>query len=140
MKTLSITISIPDEMHGLEGYEDGYIALLWNAAQANPKSSFEDPEVARIVELLSFEIIRRFLKKQEPTIYHHQAAHFFREETRKLKETYEGIIADQNERFLNKQTHVINVHNSSEGDLQAEVVANAIRGMSSSKLGGPSNA
>lgn len=68
MKTV-ITIEI--DMDGLNGYTDEHIAMLWHVAQANP-APHGDQQAGQLVEAIGFEITKRWLKAQSPSVYHHQ--------------------------------------------------------------------
>lgn len=68
----SITIEIDED---LSKATDSRLATLWHVAQANP-APISDPAAGRLVELLSYEIIRRWLQKTPPELYQHQSRHY----------------------------------------------------------------
>lgn len=55
-------------------YTDAYLAALWNVAQFNPAPA-EDREACQVVELIGREIIRRWLEKTPPELWHRQGTH-----------------------------------------------------------------
>lgn len=72
MSAVEITISInPDQ---LIGYTDSFLATAWHVAQANP-APYGDYAAGDLVEKLAREIVRRFLVKAEPELWHHQGRH-----------------------------------------------------------------
>lgn len=72
MKT-TITIEVDTDL--LVGYTDQYVAQLWHIAQANP-ADISVRDATDLVKYLGFEIIRRWLEKIPPELYHHQAGNF----------------------------------------------------------------
>ena len=72
MKT---AIVIEVDTDSLASYTDSYIAQLWSVSQANP-APFGDLVAGRLASEISFEILRRWLKAQEPELYTHQGRHF----------------------------------------------------------------
>jgi hypothetical protein len=75
MSEHSIVITFDDTMVG--GYTDERLATLWHVAQANP-APFADPVAGELVERLGREIIRRWLRGVEPSLWHHQGRHYSR--------------------------------------------------------------
>jgi hypothetical protein len=73
MKT---TVSIEIDTDALTSTSDGYVAGLWHVAQANPADPFTHPDAGRLAETIGREIIRRFLRRTEPELWHHQGSHF----------------------------------------------------------------
>lgn len=69
-----ITIKIDTE--GIRGYTDQYVATLWHIAQANPEDGYESPWPGKLVEEIGSEIIRRFVTRTEPELYHHKGSNF----------------------------------------------------------------
>ena len=67
---MEITISVDPAK--LSRYSDGFLATAWHVAQANP-APHGDWEAADMVKQIGWEIIRRWLGKVEPEMYHHQA-------------------------------------------------------------------
>lgn len=64
-------ITIKIDRYALGGVEAEYLALYWYVAQANP-APFGDKEAGELVERIGREIIRRWLKANEPPLWHHQ--------------------------------------------------------------------
>jgi hypothetical protein len=72
MKT-SVTISI--DTAALQHHTDGHLAVLWHVSQVNP-ATYGDEQAGAIVEAISFEIIRRFVRGAEPELCTHQPKDF----------------------------------------------------------------
>ena len=72
MSKVAITIDIDPDRLG--SYTDGFLATAWHVAQANP-APFGDYAACDLVEKLSREIVRRFLRGTEPELWHHQGDH-----------------------------------------------------------------
>lgn len=70
----SITFEIDTE--NLRRASDGYLATLWHIAQANPACPFRDRDAGQLAEAIGREIIRRFVARAEPELWHHQGGHF----------------------------------------------------------------
>jgi hypothetical protein len=71
--TTSITIDFdPDQLHR---YNDKYLVMLWQLCQHNPADGFRDPQPGKLAMAVGWEIIRRWLRKVEPEMYHHQQHH-----------------------------------------------------------------
>ncbi|GAA4699967.1 hypothetical protein [Phytohabitans rumicis] len=68
----AITIEIDDSK--LSRYADSFLALAWHVAQANP-APFGDHRAGELVEHIGREIIRRWLGKVPPELWHHQGSH-----------------------------------------------------------------
>lgn len=68
MKT-AITITIDTD--GIDNYTDTYLAQLWHIAQANP-APHGDHDASELVGNVGTEIIRRWIKRTGPELYHHQ--------------------------------------------------------------------
>jgi hypothetical protein len=77
MKT-EITLKLDVEAHTLEGYTDAYIAQLWHIAQANPAPT-GDHDASELVDMLKYEIVRRWLSGMRPELYRRQASENYRE-------------------------------------------------------------
>lgn len=73
MKT-SITFEIDTDQIG--SYNDSYVVSLWHVAQANPADPFKDRDAGQLAEIIGREIIRRFLTRTPPELWHHQGVHF----------------------------------------------------------------
>lgn len=58
----------------LPHYADSYLAQLWHIAQANP-APLGDTTACRFTELVSREIVRRWLAQIPPDLWHHQGRH-----------------------------------------------------------------
>jgi hypothetical protein len=77
MTAHAITIEIDDAT--LASYTDEYLALCWHVAQHNP-AGHGDYMAGELVERIGREIIRRWLRKSEPSLWHHQGRdHYWRE-------------------------------------------------------------
>jgi len=83
--THAITIDIDDEK--LASYTDEHLALCWHVAQANP-AEYGDYMAGDLTERIGREIIRRWLRKTEPELWHHQGRHHFSKELGRFA-TYE---------------------------------------------------
>jgi hypothetical protein len=83
MTEMSITVTFNLRM--LHSYTDEHLATLWHVAQANP-APHGDPWAGEIAEKLGYEIIRRWLSKIEPEMYHHKAEDHYWEQLRRLAE------------------------------------------------------
>lgn len=69
-----VTFQIDTE--GLRRASDSYLATLWHVAQANPACPFKDRGAGQLAEAIGREIIRRFVGRAEPELWHHQRSHF----------------------------------------------------------------
>lgn len=69
-------ITFEIETDGLESYGDSYVAQLWHIAQANPADPMTDLDAGRLAETIGREIIRRFLERTTPELWHHQGSHY----------------------------------------------------------------
>ena len=69
-----ITIKIDSAM--LESYSDSFLATAHHVAQANP-APIENRNAGELADAIRNEIVRRWLKAQEPERYHHTSAHYF---------------------------------------------------------------
>lgn len=72
----AITIEIDTEVGALDNYTDEYIAMLWNVAQANP-APISDIAAGETAEAVGREIIRRFVLRTGPPLWHHQGNHAY---------------------------------------------------------------
>ena len=72
MTTHPITIEIDDAK--LASYTDEFLAVCWHLAQHNP-AEFGDGMAGELVEQIGREIIRRWLAKTPPELWHHQGRH-----------------------------------------------------------------
>jgi hypothetical protein len=80
---MEITITIPNE--DLRRISDAKLALYWHLAQANP-APYADKDACELTTRLTYEIIRRWLGKVEPPLYHHQPRdHYWHNLTRFAK-------------------------------------------------------
>lgn len=77
----AITIEI--DRHKLRSYSDEFLATAWHVAQANP-APFGDGPAGDLVQHIGWEIIRRWLGKQDPPLYNHQPQHNYWDALRKL--------------------------------------------------------
>lgn len=85
MSAVTITFKVdPDD---LEHYTDEYVAQLWHIAQANP-APFGDRAACTFAEKVGREIVRRWLERQRPAMWTHQAAHI------EHKRIEDGVLAD----------------------------------------------
>lgn len=73
---MKVTISIDIGTDGLESRTDSYLTSLWHVAQANPADPFKDRDAGQVAEIIGREIIRRFVKRTGPELWHHQGGHF----------------------------------------------------------------
>lgn len=71
---LSITIDIDTDQ--IETISDSALATYWHVAQANPVDPFAGREAGRGTETIGREIIRRFVSRQPPELWHHQGGHY----------------------------------------------------------------
>lgn len=67
--THQITITVDDG--NLTRYADEHLAMLWHVAQFNPVPH-GDKEAGEVAERIGREIIRRWLTKTRPEVWHHQ--------------------------------------------------------------------
>lgn len=58
----------------LPHYADTYLAQLWHVSQAN-SATFGDATACHFTELVSREIVRRWLVQIPPDLWHHQGRH-----------------------------------------------------------------
>jgi hypothetical protein len=70
--THAITIEIDDV--DLSRITDERLALCWHVAQANP-APYGDHLACDLAERIGREIIRRWLKRAKPELWHHQGSH-----------------------------------------------------------------
>jgi hypothetical protein len=87
----AITIEIDDAR--LAGYADEFLAVCWHAAQANP-AEHGNYMAGELVERIGREIIRRWLGKVEPELWHHQGREHFRRELARFARYEPGGPAD----------------------------------------------
>ena len=87
----AITIEIDDAR--LAGYTDEFLAVCWHAAQHNP-AEHGDYLAGELAEHIGREIIRRWLRKTEPELWHHQGDHHFRRELTRFAKYEPGGPAD----------------------------------------------
>lgn len=66
---MQITFDIDPD--GVAVYSDEYLAFVWHAAQHNP-APLGDWAAGELVAKVTAEIVRRWLKTTEPSLYHHQ--------------------------------------------------------------------
>ena len=85
MTSHAITIEIDDAK--LASYTDEYLTVCWHAAQHNP-ARFGDYLAGELVERIGREIIRRWLQKAPPELWHHQGCHHAQSELSRFA-TYE---------------------------------------------------
>lgn len=71
-----VTISIALDLDGLSRVPDDRLVMLWHAAQFNP-APFGDETAGEVVTKLGSEIIRRWLTKTPPSMYHHQPRDYY---------------------------------------------------------------
>lgn len=64
-------VEIEFDIHQLSSYSDSYLSFLWHLAQHNP-APHGDYHAGEAASKIGFEIIRRWLRKVEPEMYHHQ--------------------------------------------------------------------
>jgi hypothetical protein len=74
MNKSKITIEI--DRDDLAGYTDEFLHLAWNVAQANP-APWDDRDAGELAELIGREIITRWIKRQAPVLWNHQARHYW---------------------------------------------------------------
>lgn len=87
MDKVAITIEV--NPHALGNLEDSYLATLWHLAQANP-AEYGDRTAGELVERISREIIRRWLRSTEPELWKHQGNAYFWNELRKHGKWIDG--------------------------------------------------
>lgn len=73
---MKITVAIEIDTDVLANYTDTYLAQLWHIAQANP-APLEDQAAGALAEAIGREIIRRWLVRTGPELYHHQGEHHY---------------------------------------------------------------
>lgn len=73
---MKVTFEIPDREYDLPEFNDEHLAFLWHVAQHNP-AEFGDEQAGRAAELISREIVRRWLKTVEPELWRHQGGHYY---------------------------------------------------------------
>lgn len=74
MSKTAITIEFDPDCLG--GYTDVQLAMLWHLVQHNPADGFGDSRPGQLAMQVGWEIIRRWLAKVPPEMYHHQQAHY----------------------------------------------------------------
>ena len=79
---MSADITISIDRHRLRSYSDGFLAVAWHVAQANP-AAIADPDAGELAEDVGREIVRRWLQTVEPELWAHQG-HYYSGELRKL--------------------------------------------------------
>ena len=73
------TITFEIDTAGLGRVTDAHLAALWHIAQHNP-APHGDRDAGELAGSIGFEIIRRWLAKAPPELYHHQARdHYWKE-------------------------------------------------------------
>lgn len=70
----TVIVSIKINTDDLQVWTNEHIANLWHVAQANP-AEYGNREACDLVERLSREIVRRWLKSQTPSLWNHQGRH-----------------------------------------------------------------
>jgi hypothetical protein len=88
----AITIEIDDTK--LASYTDEFLAVCWHLAQHNP-APYGDYFAGELTERIGREIIRRWLKRTPPELWHHQGRHHTQKELDRFA-TYEpgGPVRD----------------------------------------------
>ncbi len=81
MGTVAVTIEVDSAMVGR--YGDGYLAMLWHVAQANP-APHGDRSAGELAERIGREIIRRWLTATAPELWRHQGQDYYWEQLRRL--------------------------------------------------------
>lgn len=71
---MKISIVFDVETDNLCAYNDEYLAQLWHVSQANP-APFGDASACEFAELLSREIVSRWLKAGPIGLWSHQRSH-----------------------------------------------------------------
>jgi hypothetical protein len=89
----AITIEIDDAK--LTSYTDEFLAVCWHVTQHNP-AEYGDYMAGELVERIGRAIIRRWLQKVEPELWHHQGEHHFRRELTRFARYEPGGPADLN--------------------------------------------
>ena len=80
-------VAIEIDNSKLASYPDTYLAVCWQAAQHNP-APHGDYLAGQLTERIGREIIRRWLKRIEPELWHHQGRHHRQKELNRFA-TYE---------------------------------------------------
>lgn len=76
MISTKVSITLDIDTAALAGYSDSHLMTVWHLAQANP-APLEDRAAGELVEHIGREIIRRWLKRIEPKLWHHQGRHHY---------------------------------------------------------------
>lgn len=76
-------ITIKIDTSQLSTCSDAHLAALWHVAQANP-APHADKVAGDIAGSIGFEIIRRWLAKTRPELYHHQGRDYYWSELGRL--------------------------------------------------------
>jgi hypothetical protein len=72
--TTKHAITIEFDTASLSSYTDEFLAQLWHVGQANP-APITDRYAGEIAENIGREIIRRWLERAQPALWHHQGRH-----------------------------------------------------------------
>jgi hypothetical protein len=67
----SVAITVEIDAGKVHSYSDSFLATAWHLAQVNP-APHGDRSAGQLVERLAREIVRRWLSKVEPELWHHQ--------------------------------------------------------------------
>lgn len=89
MSAVEVTITI--DPGRLRGVGDEALAMYWHVAQANP-APHGDAAAGQLTEQIGREIIRRWLAKTPPELYHHQGRDYYWNELRQLGKWHDGVF------------------------------------------------
>lgn len=78
MSTEPHRIEIEIDEHKLHTYADEFLVAAWHTAQWNP-ARYADKRAGELVEKLSREIVRRWLRGVEPEVWKHQGRAYYQD-------------------------------------------------------------
>lgn len=73
---MKATVTFEIDTENLQCWTDQHLVQLFHIAQANPADGFKSREPGLLAQQIGGEIIRRFLKRTEPELWHHQAGNY----------------------------------------------------------------
>lgn len=73
---MQTTITLTVDTDHLTSVQDSRLHALWHVAQANP-APMEDRDAGDLVQAITMEIVRRWLKHAPVELYHHQPTNHY---------------------------------------------------------------
>ena len=99
-----IEIEIDDNK--LPSYSDEFLAAAWHVAQWNP-APFPDKRAGELVERLSREIVRRWLRGVQPEVWKHKGSNHYWENLTRFAKYQPGTTEfDAGEWVLDPNQHI----------------------------------